>query len=52
MRANIERTNGAIFAERAMMLLTPALGKEPANRLVSDALAREPRDRHELRARR
>ena len=39
MRANIERTNGAIFAERAMMLLTPALGKEPANRLVSDALA-------------
>ena len=39
MRANIERTNGAIFAERAMMLLTPGLGKEPANRLVSDALA-------------
>jgi len=39
MRANIERTNGAIFAERAMMLLTPALGKELANRLVSAALA-------------
>ena len=38
MRANIERTNGAIFAERAMMLLTPALGKEPANRLVTAAL--------------
>jgi 3-carboxy-cis,cis-muconate cycloisomerase len=40
MRANIERTNGAIFAERALMLLTPALGKEPANRLVTDALAK------------
>jgi 3-carboxy-cis,cis-muconate cycloisomerase len=39
MRANIERTNGAIFTERAMMLLAPALGKEPANRLVSAALA-------------
>ncbi len=39
MRANIERTNGAIFAERAMMLLTPALGREPANRLVTEALA-------------
>ena len=39
MRANIERTNGAIFAERAMMLLTPALGKEIANRLVTAALA-------------
>ena len=39
MRANIERTNGAIFAERAMMILAPALGKELANRLVSAALA-------------
>jgi 3-carboxy-cis,cis-muconate cycloisomerase len=39
MRANIDRTNGAIFAERAMMLLTPALGKEIANRLVTAALA-------------
>jgi len=39
MRANIEKTNGAIFAERALMLLTPALGKEPANRIVNAALA-------------
>jgi len=39
MRANIERTNGAIFAERVMMLITASAGKESANRSVSDALA-------------
>ena len=43
MRANIERTNGAIFAERAMMLLTPALGKEPATRLVTERWRRAAR---------
>ncbi len=40
MRTNIERTNGSIFAERVMMILTPGIGKETANSLVSDALAR------------
>ncbi len=40
MRANIEKTNGAVFAERAMMLMTPSMGKESAHKLVSDALAR------------
>ena len=40
MRANIERTNGAVFAERAMMLMTDSVGREPARRLVTDALAR------------
>jgi 3-carboxy-cis,cis-muconate cycloisomerase len=40
MRANIERTNGSIFAERVVMLLAPGVGKETANSLVSDALAR------------
>jgi 3-carboxy-cis,cis-muconate cycloisomerase len=39
MRANIEKTNGAIFAERVMMLMAPSVGKESAHRLVSDALA-------------
>jgi 3-carboxy-cis,cis-muconate cycloisomerase len=39
MRANIEKTNGAVFAERAMMLMTPSVGKDSAHRLVSDALA-------------
>ena len=43
MRANIERTNGAIFAERVMMLVTPSLGKEAAQRLVTEALARAER---------
>lgn len=40
MRANIERTNGAVFAERAMMLMTDSVGRESAHLLVSDALAR------------
>jgi 3-carboxy-cis,cis-muconate cycloisomerase len=40
MRANIERTNGTVFAERVVMLLAPGLGKETANSLISDALAR------------
>jgi len=40
MRANIEKTNGTIFSERAMMLMTPGLGKESALGLVSAALAR------------
>jgi 3-carboxy-cis,cis-muconate cycloisomerase len=40
MRANIERTNGAIFAERAMMLMTDSVGREPARLAVTDALAR------------
>jgi 3-carboxy-cis,cis-muconate cycloisomerase len=39
MRANIEKTNGAIFAERAVMLMTPGMGKESALGLVSQALA-------------
>ena len=33
------RPTAPIFAERAMMLMTPSMGKESAHRLVSDALA-------------
>ncbi len=40
MRANIERTNGAIFAERVMMLVSAGAGKDTARRLVADALKR------------
>ncbi len=40
MRANIERTNGAIFAERVMMLVSAGAGKDTARRLVADALIR------------
>ena len=38
MRANIESTNGAIFAERVTMLLIPSVGKEAATRFVIEAL--------------
>ena len=34
MRANLEATNGAIFAERAMMLLAPKLGRDVAHKLL------------------
>ena len=40
MRANIERTNGAIFAERVMMSMAERIGRESAQLIVSDALAR------------
>jgi 3-carboxy-cis,cis-muconate cycloisomerase len=39
MRVNIEGTNGAIFAERAMILMTSSVGRESARLLVTDALA-------------
>jgi 3-carboxy-cis,cis-muconate cycloisomerase len=38
MRENLERTKGTIFAERAMMLLSPRAGKEVAHQMVSEAL--------------
>jgi 3-carboxy-cis,cis-muconate cycloisomerase len=40
MRANIERTNGVIFAERVMMLTSASAGKESAQALVAAALKR------------
>ena len=43
MRTNIERTRGVVFAERAMMLLAEAAGKEIAQDVVERAL-------HESRA--
>jgi 3-carboxy-cis,cis-muconate cycloisomerase len=38
MRRNIEATNGVIFAERAAGLLTPAIGREAAQKIVSAAI--------------
>ena len=38
MRANIESTGGAVYAERAMFLLASVLGREAARRIVADAL--------------
>jgi 3-carboxy-cis,cis-muconate cycloisomerase len=39
MRANISGTGGTVFAERAMMLLAPSLGREAAHTLVGKAAA-------------
>ena len=38
MRANLEATGGTIFAERAVLLLAPSLGRERAEQLVADAV--------------
>jgi 3-carboxy-cis,cis-muconate cycloisomerase len=37
MRANLESTNGLIFAERAMMLLAPKIGRDVAHKLLESA---------------
>ena len=39
MRRNIEATRGVVFAERAVMLLAPRLGRDEAQTLVSAAVA-------------
>lgn len=38
MRRNIESTRGVVFAERAMMLLAPSLGRDAAHRLLEQAV--------------
>jgi 3-carboxy-cis,cis-muconate cycloisomerase len=40
MRANIENTNGTIFAERAMMLLGAKLGRDVAHKVLEEAVRR------------
>ena len=40
MRANLEATHGVIFAERAMMLLGAALGRDVAHGLLEEATRR------------
>ena len=40
MRVNIERTNGLIFAERAMMLLGSKLGRDVAHKILEGAARR------------
>lgn len=39
MRANIDATQGAVFAERAMFLLAPKIGHENAQKVLEAALA-------------
>lgn len=37
MRANLKASNGLIFAERAMMLLAPKIGRDAAHQLIESA---------------
>ena len=38
MRSNIDATHGAVFAEKAMMLLAPGMGREAAHRKVEESI--------------
>jgi 3-carboxy-cis,cis-muconate cycloisomerase len=40
MRANLDATRGAIFAERVVMIAAPVLGRSVAHQLLKEALAR------------
>jgi 3-carboxy-cis,cis-muconate cycloisomerase len=42
MRANIEATHGAVFAEKAAMLLAPRMGRAAAQAAVAAALEKQP----------
>lgn len=42
MRANLEATGGSVFAERAVMVLAPEMGRSAAESLVAEAGAGKP----------
>jgi 3-carboxy-cis,cis-muconate cycloisomerase len=48
MRENIEATRGAIFAERANVLLRAKLGREAAQEILEEALQRSEKEKREL----
>lgn len=50
MRRNIENTNGLIFAERAMMLLGPKLGRDVAHKILEGAARRSVNENRNLAA--
>ncbi len=50
MRLNIEKTNGLIFAERAMMLLGSKLGRDVAHKLLEGAARRSVNENRNLAA--
>ena len=50
MRVNIEQTNGLIFAERAMMLLGPKLGRDVAHKLLEGAARKSVKEGRNLAA--
>jgi 3-carboxy-cis,cis-muconate cycloisomerase len=50
MRLNIENTNGAIFAERAMMILGAKLGRDVAHKVVEAAVRKSIKEGRRLAA--
>ena len=50
MRLNIENTNGAIFAERAMMLLGAKLGRDVAHKILNAAVKKSAEEGRHLSA--
>jgi 3-carboxy-cis,cis-muconate cycloisomerase len=50
MRVNIENVNGAIFAERAMMLLGEKLGRDVAHQVVEAAVRKSVKEGRHLAA--
>jgi 3-carboxy-cis,cis-muconate cycloisomerase len=48
MRANIEATHGAIFAERAAMLLGAKLGRDVAHKILQDAARKSAKQKRSL----
>ena len=50
MRFNIENTNGAIFAERAMLLLAPKLGRDAAHKILEAAARKSAKESRNLSA--
>ncbi len=50
MRHNIEGTNGAIFAERAMMLLGPKVGRDVAHKVLEAAVKKSAEESRSLLA--
>ncbi len=49
MRENINATNGAIFAEKAMMLLAPKLGRGEAKKVLEGAVRKSVSERRPLK---
>lgn len=49
MRANLELTNGLVFAEAVQMALAPALGRDAAHSLLASACRRAVAERRHLR---
>jgi 3-carboxy-cis,cis-muconate cycloisomerase len=50
MSVNLESTNGAIFAERAMMMLGPKLGRDVAHKVVEAAVRKSVKEGRHLTA--